>query len=73
MTTATITDCADPVFDICERLGLEPDNVLELVVRPYDVRAKLALLNENGAKYFDEDRGEVATTTRTFQISTHRR
>jgi uncharacterized protein YlzI (FlbEa/FlbD family) len=65
-------DLHEPVFDILQRLGLEPESVARLDVTPREVVAEVYLLNENGKKYIDQESDEVAVKRVKFLARTRK-
>ncbi len=69
-------DIHDPIYEIANRLGLEPNNVREIVFKPRSVVATVYLLNGDGKKHIinidpnDPDSGEPATETLEFEVTT---
>jgi len=60
-------DITEPTRAICEAIGLDPADVLELHWWPGGLDATVALNNEHGSKYIDTD-GEVASEQRRFAV-----
>jgi len=67
MTVKERTNIHDPIVEICERLGIDVNQVLVLTVEPDKVEAVLTLTNENGKKYVGED-GYLAKETLIFYV-----
>lgn len=63
-------DIADPLAEICERLGLEPRFVGTLTIAAGEATALVYRRNENGAKYIDLDTNLPATDCRAFKVLT---
>lgn len=63
-------DIHDPIYELSNRLGLEPNNVREIIFRPRSATAVVYLNNENGHKYVDPQTGEPATETLEFEVTT---
>jgi hypothetical protein len=53
---------------ICEALGIKPDLVSRLQIRPTSAVVDVFLTDAQGAKYVTED-GKVAMETRTFEVT----
>lgn len=60
----------DPVFDICDRLGVKATSVLHIDLRPDTATLTIAKENERGHKYVDEKTGDIATEKRSFTVRT---
>ena len=70
MSTDERIDLHDPIFNICDRLGLKPNFVRRIDFYPSEVIAEVYLPNENGAKHIDPETGGVAFETKRFEVST---
>jgi hypothetical protein len=64
-------DIADPIREICERLGLQPSDVGRLDITPLECKAEIFLNNAYGSKYIAAD-GGVAKETRTLEVQMFR-
>lgn len=62
-------DIANPLVELCHRLGLKPQNVACLVIFPRKVEATVYLLKDGNEKYLRHD-GEPATAVQRFEVST---
>jgi sporulation protein YlmC with PRC-barrel domain len=62
-------DLSGPIKEICSRLGVEYGLVSEIVLRPLDAQVRQLKVNERGAKYVEQETGEVADETLTFEIN----
>lgn len=62
-------DIHDEVWSLCEKLDLNPVDVLQLDISPTSVSAAVCKL-KNGSKYVDPDTGEVAIDVRQFEVVT---
>ena len=60
-------DIAEPINEICERLGLAPKRVGRLDIKPGHLTATVYRVNDKGDKYLD-DTGEPAVETREFDV-----
>lgn len=59
-------DLAEPINEICSRLGVSPDWVKEIALRPLD--AEITVFKaKDGNKYINEE-GEAETVTLLFDI-----
>lgn len=63
-------DIIEPLFEICERLGLEPNLVAKLVITPRNATATIYRTRKDGSKYLDPVTTDAATRTETFDIKT---
>lgn len=63
-------DIHDPLTEICERLGLEPQFVSQLLISPFTVTATVYEKNENGEKYVDALTAVVAAAEKEFEVKT---
>jgi hydrogenase maturation factor len=61
-------DISEPTRAICEAVGLDPADVLELYWTPRELTATVALKNEHGSKYIHRD-GSVALEERVFEVT----
>lgn len=64
-------DISQPVAEICKRLGLKETYVNRLDIRPGDVTVALLRGKEGrckGAKYIDENTGDVASEELHFKV-----
>jgi hypothetical protein len=50
-------------------LGVSPEMLAEVRLRPNTIEFDIFLRNENGAKYIDESTGEAAKATRSFEVA----
>jgi hypothetical protein len=56
-------DIHDPIWELCDRLGLEPESVAQIIFKPDRVIAKVFLRNEHGSIYLREtDEGRAAAS-----------
>jgi len=60
-------DITEPTRAICEAIGLDPADVLELHWWPGGLEATVALTNKHGSKYIEDD-GSVASEQRRFAV-----
>ena len=65
--TYPLPDLIEPITEICQRLGLNPNHVRRLDLHAAEHRAtvEIYLLNEHGKHYINDD-GEPAIETRTY-------
>lgn len=63
-------DIRDPIYEIANALGLEPNNVREITFRPGRATAIVYLLNDRGSKYVDPTTDDAATETLEFEVAT---
>jgi len=61
-------DIADPMREICDRLGLEYTFVKELTINAGSVTATVFLANESGHKYVTGPNEVAAVATREFKV-----
>lgn len=61
-------DIHDPIYELCERLGLQPENVAKITFKPRSVEATVYLLNENGAKYL-VDAAEILPAAQSDDVT----
>lgn len=63
-------DVHNEVQSICDKLGLEPERVLRLDMYPFEFVVEVAKLNDDGAKFIDEETNEPAKEVLTFAVAT---
>lgn len=63
-------DIHDPIYELANRLGLEPNDVREITFRPRSVTATVYPLNDQGSKYVNPDTNDPATETLEFEVTT---
>lgn len=63
-------DLHDLVESLCAKLGLTPNRVAELVIRPASVRATFYLVTDAGAKYIDPEANVAAVGQRDYRVTT---
>jgi len=60
----------EPVADLCERIGLEPNDVARFEIEPNRLTVDVYLKNGDGKKYITELDGPALTRIR-YPIRTH--
>jgi hypothetical protein len=59
-------DVTEPAFALCALLGLDPDFVAEIVLRPFEAKAVVFRRSPKGNKYVVD--GRAATEEITFAV-----
>jgi hypothetical protein len=59
-----------PIYELCDRLGIDPNNVGRVNFFPDRCEVMMFRLLDNGAKYVDLDRNVPAVEWREFKVRT---